>query len=665
MSQFNGIFLQYWAVALIGALLLAIAGGFFIRFVRPAWRLGQNLTTSMTALRSIRERAAGPVVELDQIANEAMTDPRLAQLWSEYAKTLHPQLRVDEAGQNRIVRWRATALAESFFTEQAIVDNPLKTEFYKHLPGILTGLGIIGTFTGLIRGLINFDVSLDPTQAQGQLAALVNSVGHAFFVSAAAITLAMFFTWIEKSLVTLRYKQVEQLRQQIDSLFEAGAGEEYLERLMVASETSATQASQIKDALVADLKEILTELTAQQMEAQSRQAGQISSDLGKAIAEHMGGPLADIAASVMGVKENQGEAVNRMLTDVLKSFSDQMHDMFGGQMRGMADLLKETSQAMSTTASQFAQLASSMDTAGKGAIEAMGERLNHAITSMEARQQIMNKQMGEFVEQIRVQVADSQSETGHKLQETLTALGQQVSGIVGELRRQSDEASASHGRRQEQLEQNTSNLIGSLSAQMENLLKQSVETNRSLQETVARLSSATDSAMASMSTGAETLFVAASEFAKAGQGVADTMRASSEAIIIINGASEKLNVAADSIKAILSDYGRTRDAFQIMVTDLKSTVENARREASMTSEIIGRIEAATTQLGIAEKESEEYLKGVSDVLTKSHESFSENIVRTLREGNSQFHKELTTAVGLLSGAVKDLGDTLDELPNNR
>ena len=34
-----------------------------------------------------------------------------------------------------------------------MVDAPLRTEFYKHLPGILTGLGIIGTFSGLIIGL--------------------------------------------------------------------------------------------------------------------------------------------------------------------------------------------------------------------------------------------------------------------------------------------------------------------------------------------------------------------------------------------------------------------------------------------------------------------------------------------------------------------------------
>ena len=122
--------------------------------------------------------------------------PRLARIWAEYAETLHPQAGT---GDERTTRWRATTLAETFFTEQALVDSPLKTEFYKHLPGILTGLGIIGTFTGLIIGLIHFDVSLDPTQAQSQLRNLINSVGHAFFVSAVAISLAMLFTWIEKS----------------------------------------------------------------------------------------------------------------------------------------------------------------------------------------------------------------------------------------------------------------------------------------------------------------------------------------------------------------------------------------------------------------------------------------------------------------------------------
>ena len=41
---------------------------------------------------------------------------------------------------------RATATAEAFFNAQYVVDGRLRTEFFKHLPGIFTGIGIIGTF---------------------------------------------------------------------------------------------------------------------------------------------------------------------------------------------------------------------------------------------------------------------------------------------------------------------------------------------------------------------------------------------------------------------------------------------------------------------------------------------------------------------------------------
>jgi hypothetical protein len=117
---------------------------------------------------------------------------------------------------------------------------------------------------------------------------LINSVGHAFFVSAFAITLAMLFTWIEKSLLTARYRQVEALRERVDGLFEVGADVEYLERLVLASETSATQAVHIKDALADQLRGILTELTARQMEASARHGAQLAADLGRVIGERLG-----------------------------------------------------------------------------------------------------------------------------------------------------------------------------------------------------------------------------------------------------------------------------------------------------------------------------------------------------------------------------------------
>ena len=112
---------------------------------------------------------------------------------------------------------------------------------------------------------------------------------------------------------------------------------------------------------------------------------------------------------------------------------------------------------------------------------------------------------------------------------------------------------------------------------------------------------------------------------------------------------------------VMREQGRTRDAFALMLGDLKSTLENARREASLTSELVSRLEAAGAALAQAEGEARDYLEGINRVLAEVHGSFAENVERTLRQGNSQFHKELSTAVDYLKGAIEELGDTLENL----
>jgi uncharacterized phage infection (PIP) family protein YhgE len=317
---------------------------------------------------------------------------------------------------------------------------------------------------------------------------------------------------------------------------------------------------------------------------------------------------------------------------------------------------------MRQSAERFASLAVGMDSAGKSTVEAMGERLNSAITSMEERQHVMNTQMGDFVTQIREMVSESQTESTRKLKETLREVGEQVAGVVAELRRQANASAESQGQRQERFEESTGRVVQTLSAQMEGLLAQSVETNRSLQDAVAALSRATGEAISKLNQGAETLYVAASDFAKAGQGVSDTMRSATEATSNIKTASTTLVTATTATKDILSDYARTSGSFAAMVAELRSVTEGARRDAALTSEIIGRIESAAQKLGDAQRQSEEYLKGVNDVLVSTHKSFAEHVGNTMRVANADFQKELRTAVDMVSAAVRDLSDTLEDAP---
>ncbi len=654
---------NYWAALVIGALLLYFALDFLLKFVRKAKRLGSELEVALASIPEVTREQRGGVTDLNQIAEQVMTSDRLAHLWGEYTKTLHPQRERDNFGQAQVVRWRATCLAGTFFTQEAVVDTPLRVEYYKHLPSILTGIGIIGTFSGLILGLLHFDVSSDPSLAEAGLRELLSAVGHAFIVSGTAIALAMLFTGIEKKLISARYAQVERLQQAIDKLFSTGAEEEYLERIVQAAETSATQALQIKDSLVADLKQVLSEITTLQVDASARHSSMISTDVGRVIAESLGAPIERISHAVERVGASQGDAVNRLLVDVLSSFTSQVRDMFGGQMFGLSELLQKSANAMESTANKFEQLAANMENAGRSAADAMSERLLSAVNAMEARQQLLNRQMGEFVEQIRSIVISSQTESSTKLQEVLEQLGGQVIAVASQLRSQVDSAAAAQNVQTDRMVRETGAALSSMSGQVEQLIAQSLEVNRSLQSSVQSLSSATSDSISRMNSGAEMLYVASSDFAKAGQGVSEAIKLAAPTTERLHDAAQALLSASNTTQQVTSEYARSRDSFSLIVSDLKTTIEVAKREASLTIELVATIRAASEQLQAAEKQAESYLAGVTEVLAKAHGAFAENIERTLRSGNAQFHKELSEAMSLLSGGIQDLGDLLEKVPS--
>jgi hypothetical protein len=145
--------LQNIAIPLIGVLLAIAVAAFIGYFFIPGWRLKRRLTDALAALQQTKMKSEGNITDLSQLGNAAFKSGTLEHLWKEYCETLHPERDTDGSGQPRLLRYRATTLAEAYFTDQALVDTPLKAEFFKHLPGMLTGLGIIGTFSGLISGL--------------------------------------------------------------------------------------------------------------------------------------------------------------------------------------------------------------------------------------------------------------------------------------------------------------------------------------------------------------------------------------------------------------------------------------------------------------------------------------------------------------------------------
>lgn len=240
---------------LLGVLTL-ISLLFFLWALLYRFRLGGVLRK----LRTINARTGREAIQ------KIFPTKHLRHLWKEYDETLHSQYE-EQDGQRQVSAIRSTIPAEMYFNDQYVVDSYLGTEFFKHLPGIFTGLGIVGTFGGIIEGLAQFQVTENAETVRQSLESLMHSVGHAFLLSGSAIALAMVYTVFEKLILASLYRKTEAISHVIDSHFESGAGEEYLSRLVDASEASASQAKILKDSLVNDLRQVLQELTQSQIEA--------------------------------------------------------------------------------------------------------------------------------------------------------------------------------------------------------------------------------------------------------------------------------------------------------------------------------------------------------------------------------------------------------------
>lgn len=657
-----------------GSVLAALVAVFLGVFLMPGLRHWVRLRSIQRSIANFE--AKNSAAEFKKVFSK---DLRLAHLWKEYQDSLHIQ-REDRDGQMVVTAIRATVPAESYFNSQFVVDSRLRTEFFKHLPGLFTGIGIIGTFSGLIDGLRHFQLSDNAATVRDSLQSLMHYVGEAFLISAAAIGAAMVVTFIEKLLLASLYHRTEGIAHSIDARFDSGAGEEYLSRLVKASEDSASQSKILKDALVSELGDLLRELTSAQIASAKEQQAQLSDRLaetsrqqveatrqdnqalGATIAESiqqsLQGPLQDIANTVKSASGDQSASAVQMLQDVMASFSQRLNDLFGGQIAGLSDLNQQTARSIQDAVGTLQTLVANIEESSQRSTDTMAERMAQAIEKMEARQDAMNSQSSAFVEQIRQLVASSQSETNAKLQTTLESIGTQVAEMLGALNESQAIVFESNRAREETMTDRAHTAVSSMSESVESVIKEMSAASSQMAQNVAVLTQTTSSSVAKMNAGAEQLGTASKSFAEAGERVANVMGQAATVSAKLSETSGALSTGASAMQTLLGDYRAQRDAVGLLVTELRATVEVARKEASLTGDVLARIEGSANRLGTAQKQADEYLDGVSRVLGDAHTSFATEVKRTLDKANTEFHTKLSTAVGMLSSAVSELELTL-------
>jgi hypothetical protein len=583
----------------------------------------------------------------------------LKHLWMEYEDTLHDVQKAG-SGETTLTEVRATVPAETMFTREMLVDGRMFDDFTRHLPGVLTGLGIIGTFAGLLDGLRQFKPTPIEAAVNG-LGPLLLGVQHAFVASGFAIACAMGVVFISRLTLACLYRLVDHLTRDIDSLYATGAGEEYLARLVKSSEQNSANTAQLKDALVEDLNKMMTNLVERQIAAQEASTAALGKHIGDSISTAIAEPMKRVSEVMEVTAKGNGEQVNSMLETLLTGFMAKLEDTFGGQMRGINEQMQRSMDAMTSVQSSLQGLLADIKKSNEQAATQMSGTLEDAMKKAADNQQLLTDQMREFVQDFRRLVSEEQSKSNQAMNDAVMKVLGEVAKSMDNLEEIRSAASVEEAGRNDRLANQTSHLVGGLTTQVDALLDAISDQVEKTQHNIDALGRVSLSAIEGMNQGALSMGSAAQRFETAGGSVTRVFERSSSVAENLTSASSALQAASVAVQRGFEQYDSTRKTVDAQVATLMGLIESAKREAGVSQELVASMRASADAMREAEAASRSHLEEVNKALVKAFTDFGNSLVGQVKSTIAETDRHLAQGTGHLNGVVQELASAVQRM----
>lgn len=369
--------------------LAALALSFVAMFVLPALGLNKKIKQATAATTA----TAGPAEELvERVTTVLADDASLAPLWREYLAHLRTGGAASEEGD-------ATAETSSAVSARAVFDvttvtySRLRLDLFRNLPGIFTGIGIIGTFGGLIIGLRTFRISQDPQVVQKSLELLMGGVWEAFLVSAVAITLAITVTLIEKIMMSLVVRRLDTFATALDNAHPPrpqAEDENWMPRLLAAL-TSLGRATPPMLA-TAPIAAAVTTMPIAPMVPMMSAAAPLAATYTPAEATRA---PPEPSGALQSIGEHTRDALSAM-SELARSLPAALAD----HAKGTSQTQQQSVQAMKLLSVRLEGVASGIETSGRKTLETVAARMMQSESSMVARHHAVAEHLGELVQRI-------------------------------------------------------------------------------------------------------------------------------------------------------------------------------------------------------------------------------------------------------------------------
>ncbi len=225
------------------------------------------------------------------------------------------------------------------YIDKEFIDSTVNKSFLNICPGLMTGLGILGTFLGLTLALQNFNITGSADDIVKSISPLMNGIKIAFHTSIYGMLFSLTFNWIFKEVFDEAYRVLDDFLSEYDFLL--GNSERNNEKnfLVAIEELSKSIVSKFDSVG----KNIESKLECVDNSILTKLGSQIGSELNslfKPSLDNMNNTLENLSNNF---NKNQID----YLSEVVKEFVNQMNASLGNNFAELGKKIKDILQFQS------------------------------------------------------------------------------------------------------------------------------------------------------------------------------------------------------------------------------------------------------------------------------------------------------------------------------
>ncbi len=215
---------------------------------------------------------------------------------------------------------------DKYFNVVNIIEIPSKRKMAELVPGILTALGILGTFLGLLIGLSELNTSSNENLTSS-VGTVINGMTLAFWTSIVGILSSLIWNQIDKNILVKVRRNLHQVR---NKLFEI-TGSKTTEDLLAKIESYQMEQTLALNNMGSDFAQILQDVLVPSIE----------SGFSKAIDESLSPLLERIENIVVNFSEKISENQTDGLERIVENFIGSMNQSMSGQFENLSKTIEE------------------------------------------------------------------------------------------------------------------------------------------------------------------------------------------------------------------------------------------------------------------------------------------------------------------------------------